>query len=64
MDPDVTLQNVREAVREVRAWIDGEADGDPFVAVVSKLHDAVDALDVWLTRGGHLPAPWAVERDI
>jgi hypothetical protein len=56
MDPDKTLDSLRELVEITHA-------GDPGgTARVARFAELVDALDGWLTKGGHLPGPWAVRR--
>ena len=49
MDIDVTLENIRAAVR---AYHRGERID------IDDLIEHVDALDRWLTMGGALPADW------
>lgn len=53
MDPDRLLQQIREA--RGRLFSEGEPyDPDD----VRALLEDVDALDVWLSRGGYLPSAW------
>jgi len=52
MDPDQALQNIRNALAALRA------DANDYAAA-EQLADSTEALDEWLTRGGHLPAAWA-----
>lgn len=55
MDPDTALEFLRIAVRklseETADWVD-----------VKLLVEQFEALDDWLTRGGHLPSAWCVRR--
>jgi hypothetical protein len=51
MDPNATLDSIRELVaKSVNKPLD-EADSDT-------LAELVDALDSWLSRGGFLPTEW------
>lgn len=58
MDPNVTLDEMREAFKDMRRALGAGAD-------MAAFHDAADVaamcaqdLDAWLTRGGHLPDDW------
>lgn len=46
MDPNATLQEIRELV--------GNNGGND----VGRLVELIDALDEWLTNGGFLPSDW------
>lgn len=61
MDPTVTLEAARAAAREV--WVqvgkvDVTAVDDPIVNAATELAEAFEALDKWVSMGGHLPADW------
>ncbi len=56
MDPDTTLEVMRQATHYL-------TDGPPISAehytdVVKQLIEAVQAMDQWLSHGGHLPTDW------
>lgn len=56
MDPNTALDNVREAVGELRQQDDdGVLDG---TSQVGFLLESFEALDEWLTKGGFLPVAW------
>lgn len=50
MDPDATLFVIRHLMP---AALDGDTDAAEQIA------ELVDALDIWISRGGFLPAVWA-----
>lgn len=50
MDPDETLRRIRAQVEEAHTN-EGIDDPAEFVGLV-------EALDMWLSKGGHLPEPW------
>lgn len=52
MDPNATLENIRQLYRLVQSSPEDALDfGD-------ELAEAVQNLDEWLTNGGFLPAEW------
>ena len=52
MDPNVTLENIREIVKK---WNDESSfDVSDMAIIVSHF----DWLDTWLTKGGFLPQAW------
>lgn len=52
MDPNATLQLIRETVAQIEA-------GDPDLADLAReLSEHVANLDEWLGRGGFLPNDW------
>lgn len=55
MDPDETLKQIRQLVKEYNqpGWLD-RCD-------VEQLVELVEALDLWLSKGGFLPAAWRKE---
>lgn len=54
MDPDTALRELRAAVATFWTSEDqGALDNAAEAAIL-----AADALDEWLTKGGHLPAAW------
>lgn len=56
MDPNAALNNIREAVGELRQQDDdGVLDG---TSQVGFLLESFEALDEWLTKGGFLPEAW------
>lgn len=59
MDPDVTLENAREAARKWRAAAEDELAGnDDEHDAACDLVESFDALDRWLSGGGFLPRTW------
>jgi hypothetical protein len=61
MDPDVALDDIREAVAEFE-----ELSEDNFVDALRLADTIVDrfkGLDDWLSRDGFLPADWQAEED-
>ena len=56
MDPDNTLQAIRDIVEEALGS-DGESDK------ILELAERFEALDVWMSRGGFLPRKWEVNRN-
>jgi hypothetical protein len=66
MDPDANLREQRELLRDIR-----RLDACPAPSAVAeaarvdqleRLADLAEAMDDWLSRGGHLPAAWRAER--
>lgn len=55
MDPDVTLEQIRELAATI---MDADLTSLGLVELGDQLADAVSHLDVWLSEGGMLPAPW------
>ena len=53
MDPNATLELIRDAVQRVQADDGGELE----------LADLVKNLDEWITRGGVLPDDWQPMED-
>jgi hypothetical protein len=57
VDPDVNLQEIRKACREVKAiFADDNLDDGGLTAM--RLVELVEDLDGWLSRGGFLPQLW------
>ena len=64
MDPNEALRRLREVMPRLRAW--DEREGWTQSAALLTQHDAdcreaadcFEALDEWLTKGGHAPAAW------
>lgn len=56
MDPNANISEQRRIAARVKATRDagGEVDGDD----ADRLAELVDALDIWLARGGFLPDAW------
>lgn len=53
MDPNVTLNQIRELVRQLSGpAVDGRD------ALTTQLLDKVENLDGWISHGGFLPADW------
>lgn len=71
MDPDVTLQEIREMVAEVLASQapDSESDEDRLARLelsdrrLFELAGAVENLDGWMSKGGHRPGAWRETED-
>lgn len=55
MDPDATLNEIRELVKQ-----QVESDNDN----AARLAELIDGLDGWLARGGHPPQAWLHPRTI
>lgn len=57
MDPNVTLETIRDIARQ---WREGAIDGRTMDdrTKVAEMVDAFTALDNWLTRGGFQPDEW------
>lgn len=61
MDPDETLRRFRELVADMAAVAEtGEDPDEPgeYYRIASEAVDAFEGLDMWLTKGGFLPAAW------
>lgn len=58
MDPDQTLDDLREAAQRARKYI--AIGGFDYAAekIVDELTNSFDALDDWLSRGGFMPNDW------
>ena len=54
MDPNETLKQIREVIRDLR---DGEM---PSMHAADTLADLFEGLDDWLTKGGFLPDAWGL----
>lgn len=52
MDPNATLDMLRQAIRDYEG-------GESPESVAGDLAEAAAALDTWITRGGFLPADWS-----
>ena len=61
MDPNTTLA----AIRKLLVYIDhpGSYLPDDLATQLNELIEHVDALDNWLSHGGHLPAAWHHQHD-
>lgn len=58
MDPTATLAVLRELVAQVETM---QIEKDTLIQLADsaiELATYVDALDSWITRGGHLPQQW------
>lgn len=61
MDPDVTLDRMRELCAKAQDHLDRDA---PFPAEeLQELVTYFEALDAWMVKGGFKPAPWC-RRDV
>jgi hypothetical protein len=61
MDPDVALDDIREAIAEFE-----ELSEDNFVdalRLADKIVETFTGLDEWLSKSGFLPADWQRHRD-
>jgi len=58
MDPNATLELIREACADALALLD-TGEGPDAVELLGRLAESVDALDSWLSRGGFLPGAWS-----
>lgn len=54
MDPDATLAQLRSLIAEERA-AEFEYDMDRYESIM----ELFEALDQWMSNGGHKPGPWA-----
>lgn len=72
MDPNKALADIRteldgyaDAAAKARQAAEGDSNDDEIerlqtaLAYADDLHDRMQNLDEWLTRGGFLPTPWA-----
>jgi BMFP domain-containing protein YqiC len=57
VDPNETLRLVRQACDHA-AQAATEEDEDAEIAALRELRNAFEDLDVWIKRGGFLPAAW------
>lgn len=55
MDPDKTLESMRE---NIRIWL-GDPDSDAGRQAAAWASEAADSLDQWLSKGGFLPKDWS-----
>lgn len=61
MDPNIVLQDIRDALEAFHA------NGDQFNRRwdhEDSLVEAIEALDGWLSQGGYLPADWQGRKPI
>lgn len=59
MDPNSNLAEMRYIAD---GFVDGDYEEDALkIAKAERLAELVQALDEWLSRGGFLPKPWAIE---
>lgn len=57
MDPDACLKEMRALAGAI--LVGDVAENQPHESC--RLAELVEALDGWLSRGGFLPAPWALQ---
>ena len=57
MDPDVALQEIRDAISEAEALADGDSN-DAEIAAWQEVGERFAALDQWMSRGGFPPKEW------
>lgn len=62
MDPNEALRIARAAAKVLHTC--RVVDSERGLAAIADLRDHFDALDVWLVRGGFLPADWQKARGI
>ena len=62
MDPTTCLDEIRRLVHEINFYRDlATPHGDAEVTSLGyALTEHVEALDEWITKGGHLPSQWPV----
>lgn len=61
MDPNAVLEELRFAVSDYIIASDNDsADAEHDAA--ARMADCAEALDEWMSKGGFLPAEWAVGR--
>lgn len=58
MDPEQALKDAREAAAKVILLGETGESWEATPTAVYELAEAFQALDQWLTRGGHPPADW------
>ena len=58
MDPNATLESLRDCLIVHRTLPDGEDHDDLELDVLRDIADRAEALDDWLSKGGFLPAAW------
>ncbi len=59
MDPNTTLQRIREALAAYKRTTNPDAAG----AVAQDAIEAIQDLDTWLSKGGALPKAWEKGRN-
>jgi len=57
MDPNATLEAIRDAIKEIESTFVESAADEPWGAY-ERLLENVIALDGWISKGGFLPAAW------
>ena len=57
MDPNATLQRMRELRRQILA-ADSDERADILASLAAELAECFDAIDNWLASGGFLPRAW------
>jgi len=62
MDPNANLEEQRRLTQKLLSLTVGEADLPDLHSDAVRLAELVEALDVWLTRGGFLPSEWQALR--
>jgi len=61
MDPDIALANLRRAVMAYAQAL--EPDSIEAAVAAADAIAAMVALDIWLSRGGFLPAAWKAKHN-
>lgn len=69
MDPNEALRNMRESIGTIRRLEDAgymdemsKADLQRYETAVTRLTEAAEALDGWMSGGGFLPRAWMSKR--
>ncbi|WP_034088317.1 hypothetical protein [Streptacidiphilus albus] len=60
MDPDTILRALRQLIARIDE-IGREPEAD-WSGVATEALEGIEALDDWLTRGGHPPTAWTTQR--
>jgi hypothetical protein len=68
MDPNEALKRLREIMPRLQAWAEAEewsiapSDLTQHDTDLAEVVETFEGLDQWLSKGGFLPADWAVGR--
>lgn len=59
MDPNQALDDLRQAILEAQTAGAGAGDALAEVEALREVMSAAEALDEWISDGGHLPRAWS-----
>ena len=60
MDPNITINRLRELASQVRADMDGDGSIDDCQNVAFEFATLITSLDDWIMRGGPPPVSWSL----